>query len=318
MHIRFWGVRGSLPVPQLPAQIKSKISTIMERLTAADIESPETRERFLAGLPPWLFGTTGGNTACLTVSFDNPRKFIIFDAGSGIRELGNALARNTPKITQYHIFFSHFHWDHIMGLPFFTPAYDPAVSADFYSPQGELETVLKGQMVFPYFPVSMETMAAKQTFHSLSVGLTSGITLYDAVISAKKMNHPGGSYSYLVNDGKHRFVYATDVELSSMDFIKNEENIAFFDQADLVVIDSQYTLGEAIEKYSWGHSAFSMAVEFAAHWQIKHLVLFHHDPGYNDQKLGNILQFARRYAERINNWGITLTLATEGLELTVS
>ncbi|MDR3343697.1 MAG: MBL fold metallo-hydrolase [Treponema sp.] len=317
MYIRFWGVRGSLPAPLLPAQIKSKISTILERLTPADIETSESRERFLAGLPSWLFGTTGGNSSCVTVSAGNPSKCIVFDAGSGVRELGIALSKKNAKLTQYHIFFSHFHWDHIMGLPFFNPAYDPSVRLDFYSPVPALETILRGQMKAPYFPVSMETMASKKAFHVLSPGISSGVTLQDVVISAKKMNHPGDSYSYLVNDGQHRFVYATDVELSSADFIKNEENAAFFENADVAVIDSQYTLGEAIEKYSWGHSAFSMAVDFAVNWRIKHLVLFHHDPTYDDQKLGNILQFARWYTERINSWGITLTLAREGLEITL-
>jgi phosphoribosyl 1,2-cyclic phosphodiesterase len=313
MTIRFWGVRGSLPAPQLPSQIKSKISAILERLTPADIETPESRERFLAGLPPWLFGTVGGNTPCVTVQFENSGEYIVFDAGSGIRELGIAASREKPKPDQYHIFFSHFHWDHLQGLPFFNPTYDPAVRIDFYSPMHNLETVLHGQMTAPYFPIHMEAMGSKKIFHVIDkmVALTGGEVFY------KKMNHPGDSYSYLVNDGKHRFIYATDTELSAADFIKNEENTAFFEHADLVVIDSQYTLGEAIEKYNWGHSAFSLGVDFAANWGIKHLVLFHHDPTYDDRKLLNILQSARWYTERMGIKGIQINLAVEGLRITL-
>ncbi|MDR3139634.1 MAG: MBL fold metallo-hydrolase [Treponema sp.] len=311
MHIRFWGVRGSLPAPQLPSQIKSKISAILERLTAADIESPESRERFLAELPPWLFGTVGGNTPCITVHTDTLPGPLVFDAGSGIREMGIALSREKPKPSSYRVFFSHFHWDHLQGLPFFNPAYDPGVQIDFYAPLNNLEAALYGQMAPPYFPVSMESMGAKKNFHIISDKL-----FFDGVtVSCKKMNHPGDSYTYLVADGKHRFVYATDAELSAADFIKNEENAAFFEKADLAVIDSQYTLGEAIEKYNWGHSAFSMAVDFAANWGIKHLVLFHHDPAYDDRKLFNILQSARWYMERMNVKGIKLSLATEGQEI---
>ncbi|MDR0389186.1 MAG: MBL fold metallo-hydrolase, partial [Spirochaetaceae bacterium] len=88
-----------------------------------------------------------------------------------------------------------------------------------------------------------------------------------------------------------------------------------FENADLIVIDSQYTLGEAIEKYNWGHSAFSMAVDFAANWSIKHMVLFHHDPTYDDRKLYNILQSARWYSDRMGIKGVTITLAREGLEI---
>jgi phosphoribosyl 1,2-cyclic phosphodiesterase len=129
------------------------------------------------------------------------------------------------------------------------------------------------------------------------------------------MNHPGDSYSYLVSEGGKRFIYATDSELSANDFLKTDENVAFFQDADLIVIDCQYTLGEAIDKYNWGHSAFSLAVDFAANWKIKHMVMFHHDPGYNDHKLHNILQSARWYMERMNIKGIEVSLAQEGMEI---
>jgi phosphoribosyl 1,2-cyclic phosphodiesterase len=228
-----------------------------------------------------------------------------------LRELGIAQSKVQPKTSQYHIFFSHFHWDHIHGLPFFNPSYDPAVTIDFYSPMKNLEPSLQGQMTSPYFPVHMESMACQKKFHFLE----KSVILKEATISYKKMNHPGDSYSYMVNDGKHRFIYATDTELSAADFMKNEENTAFFQEADLLVIDCQYTLGEAIEKYNWGHSAFSLAVDFAANWGIKHMVLFHHDPTYSDRKLFNILQSARWYTERMNIKGIELSLAMEGMEI---
>ena len=317
MRIRFWGVRGSLPSPLLPSQIKSKISAIIERLTPGDLESPENRERFLADLPPWLFGTVGGNSPCVAVQpgksegKQSSGELIVFDAGSGIRELGIAAEKEKTKISGYHIFFSHFHWDHIMGLPFFNPAYDPSIKLDFYSPLPAMETALHGQMTSPYFPIHMEFMVAQKKFHTIN----GPINLLGTNISYKKMNHPGDSYSYKVNDGKHSFIYATDTELSANDFIKNDENTSYFSGVDLLVIDSQYTLGEAIEKYNWGHSAFSLAVDFAANWNVKHMVLFHHDPTYDDHKLYNILQSAKWYTERMNIKGIKLSLAMEGMEI---
>lgn len=309
MQVRFWGVRGSLPAPLLPSQLKSKISTILARVTPDDLQSPESRERFLAGLPSWLFGTVGGNTPCISVR--NADEFMIFDCGSGLRELGMFYAAEKPKPTQYHIFLSHFHWDHLHGLPFFNPAYDPSVKIDFYSPVQNLENALIGQMTSPYFPVHMESMGSKKTFHHI----TGRINMQTVTIDFKKMNHPGDSFSYLVTEGGKRFIYATDTELSTADFMKNNENTQFFQDADLIVIDCQYTLGEAIDKYNWGHSAFSLAVDFAANWGIKHLVMFHHDPTYNDHKLHNMLQSARWYMERMNIKGIELTLAQEGLEI---
>ncbi|MDR2470528.1 MAG: MBL fold metallo-hydrolase [Treponema sp.] len=311
MRVRFWGVRGSLPSPTLPSQFRSKISAILERLTAEDIKTPENRERFLAALPPWLFGTVGGNTPCVTVSCDSTAEMIIFDAGSGLREYGIRAVKEKPKREHYHVFFSHFHWDHIQGLPFFNPAYDPGVTVDFYSPMKNLETALHGQMTSPYFPVHMESMGSKKIFHQLA----SPVILGDLTIDFKKMNHPGDSYSYKITEGDKRFIFATDTELSANDFQKTDENTAYFLEADCIVLDSQYTLGEAIEKYNWGHSAFSLAVDFAANWGIKQLVLFHHDPTYDDRKLFNILQSARWYMERMNIKGVEISLAMEGLEI---
>jgi phosphoribosyl 1,2-cyclic phosphodiesterase len=311
MRVHFWGVRGSLPSPLLPGQIKSKISAIIERLTPEDLASQENRERFMAGLPPWLFGAVGGNTPCITVHMKNSPEVLVFDAGSGIREMGIAMVREQPKPSAYRLFFSHFHWDHIQGLPFFGPAYDPSVSLDFYSPVPEMEQIIQDQMRPPLFPVRMDTMGSRRSFHILKGPLSLG----GLTISYKKMNHPGGCYSYLVDDGKHRLIYATDTELTAVDFSKDEENSLFFKNADLIIIDCQYTLGEAIEKYNWGHNAFSMAADFAANWGIKHMVLFHHEPTYSDHKIYNMLQSASWYLERMSIRGIELSLATEGLEI---
>jgi len=311
MTIHFWGVRGSLPSPQLPSQLRSKISAILERLTPDDIKTSENRERFLGTLPPWLFGTVGGNTPCVTVTCESVRDMIVFDAGSGIREFGAFTVKERPKRDHFLIFLSHFHWDHLQGLPFFNPAYDPSCTLDFYSPLRNLESALHGQMTSPYFPVHMESMASKKNFNQLTEPMQVG----NINVSFKKMNHPGDSYSYKLAEGDRNFIYATDTELSTNDFQKTEENTAYFQDADCIVLDSQYTLGEAIEKYNWGHSAFSMAADFAATWGIKQLVLFHHDPGYDDKKLFNILQSARWYIERMGVKDIEITLAMEGMEI---
>ena len=312
MKIHFWGVRGSIPTPTSPSRIKSKISAIVEQITAEDLQSHESRERFLAGLPPWLFGTVGGNSPCVSLTFDNQTDCIVFDCGSGLREMG-VEPSITKRINHYHIFLSHYHWDHIQGLPFFGPAYNPANSIDFYSPVGGLEKTLSAQMVHPYFPVSLDVMGAKKTFHYME----KDFDVCGCTVSRKKMNHPGDSYAYCINEKGKRLIYATDTELTSGDFLKNDENTAFFKDADMIIIDCQYTLGEAIEKYNWGHSAFSLAVDFAANWSIKHMVMFHHDPTYDDQKLYGILQSARWYLERMNLKGIEISLAYEGLEISI-
>jgi phosphoribosyl 1,2-cyclic phosphodiesterase len=159
----------------------------------------------------------------------------------------------------------------------------------------------------------MSAMGATKSFHCL----TNTLTTQAATISYKKMKHPQDSYAYCVDDGKHRFIYSTDTELADEDFVRNEENESFFRDADLIVLDSQYTLKEAFDKYGWGHSSFSMATDFAAHWGIKRVDLYHHDPTYDDQKLLENLQAARSYAEYMHFKDTHLILATEGLEITL-
>jgi len=312
MLIRFWGVRGSLPSPILPADVKAKICSILEQMVPEDLADAESKKRFIDGLPPWLYGTAGGNSLCVSVDIEGFGAPFVFDCGSGMRQMGIACNAANPSPLQYHIFFSHYHWDHLLGFPFFNPAYNPLVTLDFYAPKPGLEEALRTMMSEPHFPIRLENMMSKKNFHlmenSASIGPVS--------VAFKKMNHPGGSFSYALGHNGRRFIYATDVELTPADFEPNEENSGFFKDADVIVLDSQYTLGEAIEKYNWGHTAFSMAVEFAVNWGIKHLVLFHHDPTYDDRKLYGIVQAARWYLQRMDNvTEIEISLAVEGLEI---
>ena len=313
MNIHFWGVRGSLPSPVTPSRIKSKISAIVEQITPEDILNAESKEKFMAGLPPWLFGTVGGNTPCVSVNFDNPKEYVIFDCGSGLREFGMAQINEKRLPAHYHIFLSHYHWDHLQGLPFFGPGYNPSVKMDFYSPMPDIEKNLHGQMVQPYFPIGFDSMGAEKTFQQIK----DTMVISGRSITFKKMNHPGDSYAFCINENGKRVIYSTDTELTANDFLKTEENTSFFKGADMIIIDCQYTLGEAIDKYNWGHSAFSLAVDFTANWGIKHMVMFHHDPSYDDHKLYGLLQSARWYLDRMNIKDIELTLAYEGLEITV-
>jgi phosphoribosyl 1,2-cyclic phosphodiesterase len=319
MLVRFWGVRGSLPSPLPPSLIKEKIAAILEQAVPQDLANAETKRRFLEGLPPWLYGTAGGNSPCVSVDIDGFNEPFIFDCGSGIREMGIHIGAMNPAPSRYHIFFSHFHLDHLLGFPFFGPVYNPSVTVDFYSPKPGLQKKLADMMVVPFFPVQFDYLMSKKNFHQLeSNGLNKAVvSIGPTEIDFRKMNHPGDSFSYKITCNGKRFIYATDVELLSSDFLPTEDNTCFFRDADMIVLDSQYTLGEAIDKYNWGHSAFSLAVDFAANWGIKHLVLFHHDPTYDDRKLYEILQSARWYLQNMGIKDMEINLAVEGLEISL-
>jgi ribonuclease BN (tRNA processing enzyme) len=160
----------------------------------------------------------------------------------------------------------------------------------------------------------MDAMAARKAFHVLE---GEPVQLGAIKVRYRALNHPGGCYSYRVEEKGRSVVYATDTELTEADFQKTPENIAYFEGVDALILDTQYTLGEAIEKYNWGHSSFSLAADFAATWGIRRLILFHHDPAYSDRKIQSILQNAAWYIERLQGRGIQVILAREGLELEV-
>ncbi len=296
----------------MPARLRSKISSVVQRITARDLESQEARERFLASLPEYLFSTVGGNTACVEVVTGEACRFI-FDAGTGIRELGAEIAAS-KKPTACHLFFSHFHWDHLQGLPFFSPAFDTRCSIDFYSPVPAFREILEQQMQAPNFPISMDAMGATKAFHVLA---NDSVKVGGVEVRHRPMSHPGGCYSYQVRENGLKVIYSTDTELREEDFRRSPENIDYFRDADALIIDSQYTLGEAIEKYNWGHSSFSLAADFASSWRIKRLVLFHHEPSYSDRKLEGMYKNAQWYIEHLGGKGTKVSLAREGLEIEV-
>lgn len=296
-------------MPLTPAAVRSKISTVVQRIRPTDIEDAASRERFLASLPPWLFGTTGGNTACVQIELDD-RHQIVFDAGSGIVNFGFRQALRDPPPVEYHIFFTHFHYDHVQGFPFFGQAYNPGVRIHFYSPVENLKKILSNQMEHPYFPITMDgKMSGNFEFHHLE---GDEIELYGATIRWRELNHPGLAYGYRVDFENRSFGYITDVELQEGDFAKTPENARFFGAIDAMILDTQYTLDEAIDKYNWGHSSFSLGVDFAHAWDTSRLYMFHHEPQYDDKKIQQNLQSARWYANRVGGGALGVFIAREG------
>lgn len=256
MHVHFWGVRGSTPTPQ------------KENL------------RY------------GGNTSCVELRL--PAGLFIFDCGTGFRLLGNALTRKfRRRPVRAQVFLSHYHWDHIQGIPFFTPLYEPDNSFAFHSFRAidtGLQQALEEQMLNPYFPVDMKAMRARRRFHEMGEEKMS----FDGVqILSKRLNHPQGCLGFRLEYRGRLFVYATDNEPGDP---AGDENVrALAEGADVLVYDSQYTPHEyRTAKKNWGHSTWEEAVRIARDAGVKKLVLFHHDPDHDDSQIDAILRRARR------------------------
>jgi phosphoribosyl 1,2-cyclic phosphodiesterase len=249
MKIKFYGVRGSLPVCG--------------------------RE----------FEKYGGNTTCIKIYRENAHRIAIIDAGTGIRNLGKEIVSSGLTQNIINIFFSHFHLDHIQGLPYFAPAYnkEQRIGILAMGRRGKiknLKEIFSTQMQEEYFPIGLDMMGAQ--FEFLTYGDKE--KLFGAVVKAAPQHHvyPGGSYGIRAEDESKVFAICTDVEhIDGID--QNVVDIAM--NADLLVHDGQYTPEEYKKLKGWGHSSFEHAVEVAIKANVKKLIITHHDPDHNDDFL---------------------------------
>jgi phosphoribosyl 1,2-cyclic phosphodiesterase len=230
----------------------------------------------------------GGNTPCVEMLVGSHR--LIFDAGTGIHVLGQSLLGDLP--VSGHLFFSHSHWDHIQGFPFFSPAFMEGNEFDIYGgviPHGvTIEHRLHDQMTQPNFPVPLQVMGANLRFHNLDYG--DKIKLGDVTVTTGLLNHPGGAMGYRVSWQDYAVAYITDTEHFSDRLDKNVLGLA--DRADVLIYDCTYTDEEynhpKSSKVGWGHSTWQEAVKVAQAAQVKKLVIFHHDPNHDDNFMDSI------------------------------
>lgn len=241
MKIRFWGVRGSIASP-----------------------GAET-------------SAVGGNTSSVEVTCGDSR--ILLDAGTGLRALGNALvtAQADPSAT---LLLSHYHWDHIQGLPFFLPLYMKTTKLAIVGGQNGLMSVreaLAHQMRPPVFPVRLDEVGATITTRDVRPG--DAFEVGEARVRVASGNHPGGVMAYRIDHGGRSLVYATDTEhYATLD----PRLRALADGCDLLIYDAQYTPEEYPAKAGWGHSTYLAGTELARAAGVRRLVLFHHDPSRTD------------------------------------
>lgn len=313
--IQFWGVRGSIPTPPDSLEIESKIYNLIKESLNENLSNEESIKIFIEKQPLYKRGIVGGNTPCVYLRIG--KEHIIFDAGSGIRKLGNKLMQEEFGKGKgvVHIFLSHTHWDHIMGFPFFQPAFISGNTVNIYGVHNALEQRISGQQEDEYFPVPLMSMGANIEFFQLHK--RKSISIGDINITNEFLNHPGGSFGYRLDYKGNSVVYATDSEYKNIGKERIEKYIDFFKNADILIYDSQYTLAESIEKENWGHSTSLQGINFAKKANVKHLVLFHHAPSYSDEKLFNILANAQKYLRSVsaNAQNLKVSLAVEGMEL---
>lgn len=270
MKIRFWGVRGSIASP-----------------------GPDT-------------ATVGGNTSCVEVLCGTQR--ILLDAGTGLRALGQHLITRGESSAPLALLLSHYHWDHIQGLPFFLPAYMTSAALTIVGAANgicSLRQTLEQQMSAPVFPVRFAELAARIEPREIAPSET--FTLGDVQVRTARGHHPGGVTAYRLDHGGKSIVYATDTEHYAC---VDPALRALCDGADMLVYDAQYTQEEYGAKVGWGHSTYLAGAELARAAGVGALVLFHHDPARSDGAVADLEAKARALFERT-------VAAREGLEIEV-
>jgi ribonuclease BN (tRNA processing enzyme) len=318
MKIRFWGTRGSIPVSLTTPDIRQKLLATLQAANGRTFADEAEMARFITGLGFEVSGTFGGNTSCVQLIPDSP-EHVILDLGSGVRALGqHMLAQYGPGQPQtYHVFLSHLHWDHIMGLPFFTPAYIPGNRIVVHSGHPKARAALRRQQDEPSFPVDFDYFGADFEFvvHTPGVAqMVAGMT-----VDVMRQRHSGDSYGWRFVDPSSRVIYSTDSEHHVDDLTERQAFVDFFHGADAVIFDAMYSLAEAVSvKADWGHSSNIAGVEMCLEAQAKRLFLYHHEPVQSDSQIVQILQESRRY-EEIMREGPPLEVhaAWDGLEVTL-
>jgi phosphoribosyl 1,2-cyclic phosphodiesterase len=314
--VRFWGTRGSLPVALTAAGLQDKLRGVLRAARDQPIDTDADIERLLGSLPFALAGTYGGHSTCVQIDTGGP-DHVLCDMGSGLRAFGQAaMAQRAGKAQTFHIFMSHLHWDHIMGLPFFVPAFIPGNRVIVYGSHREIEFALCRQQEPPSFPVGFDTIfEGRIEFRHLEPGVPHDVA--GLRVTTMLQRHSGDSYGYRFEAQGKVLVYSTDSEHPLADPAHTERFVHFFRDADLVIFDAMYSLADAISvKADWGHSSNVVGVELCQLAQVRHLCMTHHEPVFDDAAIEAMLAETRRLEEITRVAApLRVSAAYDGLEI---
>jgi phosphoribosyl 1,2-cyclic phosphodiesterase len=310
MKVKFWGVRGSIPTPLQPEQVAHKSRELLLESLKHNLKSSKDVDAFLQTLQPSQYSTYGGNSSCVEVNCDKDQ--IIFDAGSGLRELGVQQLKQDDR-RRRHLFLSHTHWDHICGLPFYVEAYKPSSDIHIYSPSSLVQEHLANQHLEPNFPVTFKTLAGIRGYNKLEVNKAhefNGIK-----VTPFNLDHPGEAFGYRLDYQGKSVIYATDSEFRNITEQDLKEYNPYQD-CDLLIFDAMYTFEDVVNRVDWGHGSAYVGVDLCAQYNIRSMAIFHHEPTYDDKKLETNLEHVKEYRDTTYPQSdFKIFLAQEGLEI---
>jgi phosphoribosyl 1,2-cyclic phosphodiesterase len=318
MLVHFWGTRGSIPVALDGEGVRRKILGALQQANGRRFADETAMLRFIDEELdfPTRHGY-GGNSAC--VELIGGGEYMICDMGSGLRCLGQQIMKeHGPSRPQtYNFFMSHVHWDHIMGFPFFPPAYIPGNTIRIHGCHAVMAEAFRRQQSDPCFPVHWEQLRGTIDLIQLDPGRVYDINGFR--VRATQQPHHGDSYGYRFEKDGKTVVYSTDGEHKLESETETGAMVEFYRDADLVVFDAMYSMADMVTlKEDWGHSSNIIGVDLCLRANVKHLCMFHHEPAYDDNMIHRVLQETIRYEEIVRQ-GAALKVSTayDGLVIRV-
>lgn len=293
LSTKFWGVRGSIPSSLGPYDWSMHIEGMLREFFNSGYKDPSQISKFFASHELPHIAGYGTATSCVEVT--TPKTQIIIDGGSGIRGFSEKVMSGTYGRAKgpYHIFLTHFHWDHVLGLPFFAPHFLNGVNIHYYAVQPELEQNIRQVFSKPFFPVPFDSLSAKVHFHVLEPRKT--ITINDMNITPFRLDHPDPCWGYKVESGGKVYAHCVDTEGTRVTRDELGEDLPLYQNVDLMYFDAQYSFNDLAEKGNWGHSASQVGIEIAFREKIAKVLFAHHDPGATIQQLKEMKQQTKEY-----------------------
>lgn len=294
MKIKLWGIRGSLPTPHPPQEYREILHHILN-LYEQQRDMVKSPSQFLEKLGPETVGGYGGHTSCVQIS--SGEHTLVIDGGSGIRRLGERmLLGNLGRGKgEAHILLTHFHWDHLIGLPFFVPIFIPGNTIHFYAPHDDLEENIRLMFKKPNFPVNFENLGAKIVFHKLEPRVP--VKFWDMTVTPYRLDHPDPCWGYRVEKNGSVYSHCVDSEMTRVSREDLGEDLPLYQNVDLALMDAQYTFVEATEKINWGHASAPVGLDLAMREGIKQVLFVHHDPAASDVRIQELDRQTRDYYE---------------------
>lgn len=314
MLIKFWGVRGSIPHSISSIAWVDHIEKIMKDFFANGFKSADEIAMYLKSKTVHEVGGFGTATTC--VQLTHGVESIIIDGGSGIKSISDEWIKNSANssVTEFHICLTHFHFDHVMGLPFFLPHFKKGCRIHYYSPHPEMETVVKSLFQKPMFPVEFSAIGADVQFHQISA--YEPVRINGFTVTAYKTDHPDLNYGYKVERDGKAYGHAVDNEGLRRTPAELGPDAGLYEGIDLLYFDAQYDEDDMAGKKGWGHGSSHRGFEVCSRFGVQQILLAHHDPAFSiEDSLRQKKKTEQIYQEEFSHLKIKWDYAYEGLTL---